>query len=91
MVTLVEILEEALETQALRRLEHGDLTEDEQDRLGQARGLAKDVTVSTTMNTTPSALAMKAPSRLSPTPTNTARTRTQAATLDLPPAAGHPG
>lgn len=36
VVTLVEIIEEALETQALRRLEHGDLTEDEQDRLGRA-------------------------------------------------------
>lgn len=36
VVTLVEIIEEALETQALRRIEGGDLTEEEQDRLGEA-------------------------------------------------------
>ncbi|GAA2708255.1 gas vesicle protein K [Micromonospora olivasterospora] len=36
VVTLVEIIEEALETQAVRRLEGGDLTEEEQNRLGEA-------------------------------------------------------
>ncbi|GGI07914.1 gas vesicle protein GvpK [Egicoccus halophilus] len=36
VVTLVEIIEEALESQALRRIEHGDLTEEEQERLGNA-------------------------------------------------------
>ncbi len=36
VVTLVEIVEEVLESQAIRRLEGGELTEDEQERLGQA-------------------------------------------------------
>ena len=36
VVTLVEVIQEALETQALRRLEGGDLTEEEQSRLGDA-------------------------------------------------------
>lgn len=36
VVTLVEIIQEALETQAMRRLEGGDLTEEEQERLGDA-------------------------------------------------------
>src|SRR5690625_5290820 len=36
VVTLVEVIQEALETQAVRRLEGGDLTEQEQDRLGEA-------------------------------------------------------
>lgn len=36
VVTLVEVIQEALETQAVRRLEGGDLTEDEQNRLGDA-------------------------------------------------------
>lgn len=36
VVTLVEIIQEALETQAVRRLEGGDLTEEEQNRLGEA-------------------------------------------------------
>lgn len=36
VVTLVEIIQEALETQALRRLEGGDLTAEEQERLGDA-------------------------------------------------------
>lgn len=36
VVTLVEVIQEALETQALRRIEGGELTEEEQDRLGEA-------------------------------------------------------
>lgn len=36
VVTLVEVIQEALEIQAVRRLEGGDLTEEEQDRLGEA-------------------------------------------------------
>ncbi|WP_426518531.1 gas vesicle protein K [Diaminobutyricibacter sp. McL0618] len=36
VVTLVEVIQGALETQALRRLEGGDLTEEEQARLGDA-------------------------------------------------------
>src|SRR5690625_2903639 len=36
VVTLVEVIQEALETQAIRRMEGGDLTEEEQDRLGEA-------------------------------------------------------
>ncbi len=36
VITLVEVIEEALESQAIRRLEGGELTEEEQERLGQA-------------------------------------------------------
>src|SRR5699024_12430380 len=36
VVPLVEVIQEALETKAVRRLEGGDLTEQEQDRLGEA-------------------------------------------------------
>lgn len=36
VVTLVEVIQEALETQALRRIEGGELTEEEQARLGEA-------------------------------------------------------
>lgn len=36
VVTLVEIIQEALEAQAMRRLEGGSLTVEEQDRLGNA-------------------------------------------------------
>ena len=36
VVTLVEVIQGALETQAIRRMESGDLTEEEQNRLGEA-------------------------------------------------------
>lgn len=36
VITLVEVIQEALETQAVRRLEGGDLTIEEQERLGDA-------------------------------------------------------
>lgn len=36
VITLVEVIQEALETQAVRRLEGGELTEEEQNRLGEA-------------------------------------------------------
>lgn len=36
VVTLVEIIQDALETQAIRRIEGGSLTVEEQDRLGAA-------------------------------------------------------
>lgn len=36
VVTLVEVIQDALETQALRRIEGGSLTPQEQDRLGEA-------------------------------------------------------
>lgn len=36
VVTLVEVIQEALETQAIRRMEGGELTEEEQNRLGEA-------------------------------------------------------
>lgn len=36
VVTLVEVIQEALETQATRRLEGSELTEEEQERLGDA-------------------------------------------------------
>jgi hypothetical protein len=36
VVTLVEVIQDALETQALRRIEGGSLTVEEQDRLGAA-------------------------------------------------------
>lgn len=36
VVTLVEVIQDALETQALRRIEGGSLTVEEQNRLGDA-------------------------------------------------------
>lgn len=36
VVTLVEVIQEALETQALRRMEGGELTPAELDRMGEA-------------------------------------------------------
>jgi len=36
VVTLVEVIQDALETQALRRIEGGSLTPEEQERLGAA-------------------------------------------------------
>lgn len=36
VVTLVEVIQEALETQALRRMEGGELTAAELDRMGEA-------------------------------------------------------
>lgn len=36
VVTLIEIIIQALETQALRRMEHGELTETEINRLGES-------------------------------------------------------
>ncbi|MET8575341.1 gas vesicle protein K [Streptomyces sp. NPDC005012] len=36
VLTLVEVIQEALERQALRRMEGGDLTEEELERLGDA-------------------------------------------------------
>ena len=36
VVTLVEVIQDALETQAIRRIEGGSLTLEEQDRLGSA-------------------------------------------------------
>ena len=36
VITLVEVIQEALENQAVRRMEGGDLTEEEQNRLGEA-------------------------------------------------------
>lgn len=36
VVTLVEVIQDALETQAIRRIEGGSLTVEEQDRLGAA-------------------------------------------------------
>lgn len=36
VLTLVEVIQEALESQAVRRMEGGDITEDEQNRLGEA-------------------------------------------------------
>jgi hypothetical protein len=36
VVTLVEVIQEALENQAVRRIAGGDLTDEEQNRLGEA-------------------------------------------------------
>jgi CRISPR/Cas system-associated endonuclease Cas1 len=42
VLTVVELLRELMERQALRRVDHGDLTEDQEERIGRTLMLLED-------------------------------------------------